>query len=472
MRTRTRDSSRTIRCASRPPAVFVSQPQSQPGTRPDRRVIRGIADRAQQCPTPRAAPPATCSCDPRTAQARQAEFVRRELVGGKQHSGPPGAGGGPPETTLHPAPAADSGPWCPPLLAARRLHPCTGHPTNARRTDDVVWVVRGFFAAFSAVCSLPLPYPPAPANVQPPVLAAPPPLAPNVHGFGSPAPGAKIRPQGPRDFANPSHFRYRPKVLTVPTRLHPRCRGTGRTAPSSTATSVMMSPPYQTEQQLATALPGSYYPGAAPPAPLHPSASPYQTHWKPFTPEPPPPSQLYQQQQTQPLLPPPQHQHQQQQGWQRGHQYSRSEPPMIEFPPPSLMIPRQARKTGIIRMLGGPVQRCRSTRARWWEGVAATIVCSAACSGEAAPAESTRTRQEHERSGPAKMSASTVARMLQAQRGNPANASSTSLNKLPANLRARRRLFNRLRLNPKLSRRPRSEDQHPQAGFACHPYAC
>lgn len=35
-------------------------------------------------------------------------------------------------------------------------------------------------------------------------------------------------------------------------------------------------------------------------------------------------------------------------------------------------------------------------------------------------------------SGPGKMNASTVARILQAQRGNPANASSTSLNNLPA----------------------------------------
>src|SRR5258706_8136484 len=109
------------------------------------------------------------------------------------------------------------------------------------------------------------------------------PLSPslNVNGLGNPAPEANIEPQSPRDFANPSHSRYRLKVLTVPTPLAPHIG-----SPSSTPASVMMiSPPYQT-QAAAVALPEFYSPAAAGAAavstPLFTSASPYQSHWQPF----------------------------------------------------------------------------------------------------------------------------------------------------------------------------------------------
>jgi len=259
---------------------------------------------------------------------------------------------------------------------------------------------------------------PSQMNNQP-YSSAPP---PNVYGFGNPAPGVQIGPQGPRDFANPSHFRYRPKVLTVPTPLAPHMQGNGWTAPSSTAGSVMMmSPPYQAQQ-----LAASYSLAAAPP---HPSASPYQSHWKPYTPEPPPPSQLHQQQQVQPLPLPSSQQHdQQQQGWQRGHQYSRSEPPMIEFPQPSPEGPSPSMQNGYYvdaRKASAEMQVNSSPR-RGGELLFPSPVPPPVHAKPPPPSQRGHAKSMSE-SVPAKMSASTVARMLQAQRGNPANASSTSL---------------------------------------------
>ena len=267
-----------------------------------------------------------------------------------------------------------------------------------------------------------------------PYSPAPPP-PPSVFGFGSPEPGAKIEPQGPRDFAKPNHFRYRPKVLTVPTPLAPQ---NGWTPSSSAAGSVMvMSPPYQAQQLAApTTLQASYSPVAAP-HPPHPSAGPYQSHWRPFTPEPPPPSQLHQQQQmySQPLPPPQQQQQQQQQqqGWQRGHQYSRSEPPMIEFPP-SLGNPSPTTHDGYYteaRRASAEMQ-LNSNSGRGRELLQPPTHVPPPIQAKPPPPSQRGHAKSMGESGPGKMNASTVARMLQAQRANPANASSTSLNNLPA----------------------------------------
>jgi hypothetical protein len=214
-------------------------------------------------------------------------------------------------------------------------------------------------------------------------------------------------PQGPRDFANPNHFRYRPKILSVPTPLAPHMQGTGPAAPSSSAASMMMmSPPYQTQEHLATY---SHH-GAAPSAPLHPSASPYQSHWRPFTPEPPPPLQLYQQQQVQVR--------------QRAHQYSRSEPPMIEFPSPSSDDPLPSTQDGSYT----DARRFNSNPGRGMQLLPAQATLS--------PPSPRGHSKSTSAIGPAGMNASTIARILQAQRGNSANASSTSLNNLHVNANA------------------------------------
>ena len=243
-----------------------------------------------------------------------------------------------------------------------------------------------------------------------------------VHGLRMTAPGAQVEPQGPRDFANPNHFpspfRYRPKVLSVPTPLAPQM-------PSSNAASVMMmSPPYQAQ-------------ATAPPAPLHPSTIPYQGHWTPFTSEPPPPSQLHQQMQKQkqvrPLpLPPRQQHHQQQQGRQTGHQYSISEPPMIVFPSPSPDDSLPSTQDGYYtdaRRANAEMQ-ANSSSGRGMQS--SSFVPPPAQARLSPPSQRGHTKSMSEM-GPAKMNASTIARMLQAQRGNSANASSTSLNRLSAN---------------------------------------
>ena len=249
-------------------------------------------------------------------------------------------------------------------------------------------------------------------------LYSPAPLPPsaNVHGSGNPSPE--------REFGNPSHFRYRPKVLSVPMPLAPQVEGNGQTAPSNTG---VMSPPYQA-QRPAAALPEFYSPAAggaaAVPPSLRPSANPYQNHWQPFTPELPPPSQLQQQQQhlyTQarqlPSSP--------QQGWQSGHQYSRSESRLIAFPsPPEEPYPLPGTHGGY------DMDAQRSNMER-------QVNPQSAVPGPVQATLSPPIQRGHTKSlsdfGPAKMNASTIARMLQAQKGNPANASSTSLNKFPSN---------------------------------------
>ena len=248
---------------------------------------------------------------------------------------------------------------------------------------------------------------------------SPAPLPPsfNVHGFEHPA-----SEQVPRDFANPNHFRYRPKVLSTPAPLAPQVQGNGQIALSNTE--MMMSPPYQAQR------PEFYSPAAggavAAPIALRPSASPYQNHWEPYTPEPSPPSQLHQQQRMSRQLPtPPQHQHhQQQQGRQSGHQYSRSESRLIAFPSQA-ENPLPSTQDGYYMDARRP-----NTEMQVYMG-------SDPQSAVPRPGLSPPIQRGHTKSmsdfGPAKMSASTIARMLQAQRGNPANASSTSLNKFPTN---------------------------------------
>ena len=257
-----------------------------------------------------------------------------------------------------------------------------------------------------------------------------PPLPPNGPVFGSPAPGPQMAPQGPRDFANPSHFRNRPKVLTVPAPLGPQMQGNGYTPSSSTAGSVMMmSPPYQTQQLAATTLPGSYSP-----VPPQPSASPYQGHWKPYTPEPLPPSQLYPQQQMQPVLPPQQQQQQQQQGRQRGHQPTRSEPPRIEFPPPLPDKHSPTTQDGYYsdaRRANAEMQ-VNSVSGRGRDLLQPPSSVPPPIQAKPPPPSQRGHAKSMSESGPGKMNASTLARMLQAQRGDLANASSTSLNNLPA----------------------------------------
>ncbi len=246
---------------------------------------------------------------------------------------------------------------------------------------------------------------------------------PSLNVNGNPAPEANTEPQSPRDFANPGHFRHRPKVLSVPTPLAPQLQGNGWTAPSSD----MMNPPYQAQQRPAAALPEFYSPAAAGaaavPTPLFPSANPYQGHWRP---EPPPPSQHQYLLMRRPLpIPPQQQHHQQQQARHGGHQYSRSESRMIEFPSPPLPSTQDGYYMGA-RRPNAEMQVNNSSDLR------SQPVPRPVQARLSPPMQRGHTKSLSD-FGPAKMSASTIARLLQAQRGSPANASSTSLNKFPTN---------------------------------------
>ena len=225
--------------------------------------------------------------------------------------------------------------------------------------------------------------------------ASPPP--PNVPVIGSPAAGSQMTPQGPRDFANPNH---RPKVLTVSTSLGPISQGNGWTPLSSTAGSVMMmSPPYQMQQLAATTLPASYSPD--------PSGSPYQSHWRPYTPERLSPQQI------QPVIPPPQ------QRMKRGYQPIGSEPPWGEF---LRLLPEEPLPTTQdgyypdARRANAEMQ-VNSNSGRDRELLQPPSPIPPPIQAKPPPPSQCEHAQSMSESGPGKMNASTIARMLQAQRG-------------------------------------------------------